>query len=149
MFSTGGGADTVYQHVASDINTDQVQKDDETIPTVSCDYAYMSDSDSPDTIRILVIRNQTTKAYAATAICKTGVAQYAVQFFVGFMRELGWRRCISRSDGENSLVALKTAVRDAMPDVEINFPWKVLWEIMLQMESRRTPSRTTRDTFVS
>ena len=46
MFSTGGGADTVYQHVASDINTDQVQKDDETIPTVSCDYAYMSDSES-------------------------------------------------------------------------------------------------------
>ena len=35
------------------------------------------------------------------------------------MRELGWRRCISRFDGEHSLVTLKTAVRDAMPDVEM------------------------------
>ena len=55
-------------------------KDDETIPTVSCDYAYMSDNGSLDTILILVVRACTTKAHAATAISKTGVDQYAVRF---------------------------------------------------------------------
>ena len=67
----------------------------------ACDYAYMSGTDS---IPILVTRDRTTKAYAATAISKTGVDQDAVPFFVGFMSELGWRD-ISRSDGEYSLTA--------------------------------------------
>ena len=35
------------------------------------------------------------------------------------MGELGWRRKTSCSDGEYSLCALKNAVRDAIPDVEM------------------------------
>ena len=35
------------------------------------------------------------------------------------MCELEWRRKISRPDGECSSVALKTAVRDAVPEVEM------------------------------
>ena len=35
------------------------------------------------------------------------------------MRELGWRRYISKSDGECSLCALNNAVRDAMPQVDM------------------------------
>ena len=89
-------------------------KDDETIPADICDYAYMIDNGSPDTIPILAIRDRTTTA----AISKTGVILYAVQYFVGFMRELGCRHYISRSDGEYSRRALKNAVRDAMPEVE-------------------------------
>ena len=50
-----------------------------------------------------MIRDRTSKAYAATTIFKTGVDQCAVHFFVGFMRELGWKRYISRSDGDCSL----------------------------------------------
>ena len=73
----------------------------------------------PDTMPILVIRDRSTKAYAATEISKTRVDQYAVQFLVGFTRELGWRRYISMSDDENSLVALKNIVRDATSYVEM------------------------------
>ena len=77
----------------------------------------MGDTGSPDMKPILVSRDRTTKAYAAAAISKAGVDQYAVQFFVGFMRGLARRRRIFRSDGEYSLCALKRAVRDAVPDV--------------------------------
>jgi hypothetical protein len=31
---------------------------------------------------------------------KTGIEPYSVQFFVIFLREMGWRRYISKSDGE-------------------------------------------------
>ena len=65
-------------------------KVDGTIPTVSCNYAFMSGDGSPDTIPILVVRDCTTKAYAATAISKTGVDQYAHQFIVGLTREIEW-----------------------------------------------------------
>ena len=76
-------------------------KDDETIPTVSCYCVYMSP--------VLVVRDRTTKAYAARTVSKAGVDQCAMQFFVGFMREqLGWRRNISVSDGAYSLVAWRT-----------------------------------------
>ena len=61
-------------------------------------------------VPILLIRDRTTKAYAATGISKRGVDQYAVQFFVG--------SCVN-SDGEYSLVPLTNAVRDAMPDAEM------------------------------
>ena len=39
--------------------------------------------------------------------------------FVLFKSERKWRRYISRSDGDHSLCALKSAVRGAMPDVEM------------------------------
>ena len=55
-----------------------VSKDDETIPLVSCDYAYRSDHDSLDAMPIPVIRDCFLKAYASSAISKTGVDQYAV-----------------------------------------------------------------------
>ena len=51
----------------------------------------MSDNGISDAISILLTRDRTTKANAATVISKTSVDQYALQFFVGFVRELGWR----------------------------------------------------------
>ena len=81
----------------------------------------MIDNGNPRTIPNLVIRGRTTKPYAATATSKTGGHQHAVHFFVGVgvMRELGWSRHIFRCDGACPLCALKTAVRDAVPDVEM------------------------------
>ena len=59
-------------------------QDDEATPRVSCDSAYMSDIGTLDTIPMLVIRDRTMKAYAATVFSWTGADQYAVQFFVVF-----------------------------------------------------------------
>ena len=91
-------------------------EDDEAIPSVSCDHAYMTVDGSLDTIPHLLIRAHTTTACAATTFSKTGVHQHAVQFFVGFTRDLqvpGGRR--------KTLFALQTVVRDAMPDVDMIF----------------------------
>ena len=88
-------------------------KDDETVPTVSCDYAYMSDTGSRDKIpnsrphNESIRRNQDWRRSVCSSV------------FCWFLTELGWRRSVSVSDGEYSLFALKNAVRDAMPDVEM------------------------------
>ena len=72
-------------------------EDDEAIPSVSCDHACMGVDVSLDTIPHLLIRGHTTTANAATTFFKTGVHQHAVQFSVGFMRDL---RC---EEGEGIL----------------------------------------------
>ena len=124
-------------------------KDDETIPTVSCYYVYMSDNASPDTIPILVIRDRTTTPCAAAGISKTGVDQNAVQFFVGSMRELGWRRYICISGGEYSLVALKNIVRDAMPDVEMIPKESLVGDHAATGKAENTVREIKRDKFLS
>ena len=53
---------------------------------------------------------------------------------VGFMRELGWRRYIPRSDDEFSNCALVNVVMDAMPEVDM-IPRESLVVITLRMES--------------
>eukprot|EP00959_Pyramimonas_sp_CCMP1952_P264613 5532666-Pyramimonas_sp.AAC.1 len=67
---------------------------------------------------MLVIRDRRTKGYAATAVPQKGVHPYPVKFFAGYLKELGWKRYVGRSDGERSLVALKQAVADQMQAVE-------------------------------
>ena len=66
------------QHRASERN-------DESVPAVSCAHAYITDS-GPGTMPILVMRDCTTKAHA---ISKTGCVLYATQFVVGLAREHG------------------------------------------------------------
>ena len=52
---------------------------------------------------------------------------------------------ISGSDGASSLCALKNAVRDAMPDVEMIPKERVLWVIPLRKEKRRTQPKKSID----
>ncbi|CAK0830015.1 unnamed protein product [Prorocentrum cordatum] len=96
------------------------QEDPETADPVVCsDYGYLADDGSEDTaLPMLVIRDRRTKGYAATAVPQKGVHPYPVKFFAGYLKELGWKRYVSRSDGERSLVALKQAVADQMQAVE-------------------------------
>ncbi|CAK0892634.1 unnamed protein product [Prorocentrum cordatum] len=72
-----------------------------------------------ETMPILVIKDRTTKGYAATAIPRKGVHLFNIKFFAGAVKELGWKKMVSKSDGEHSLVALKQAVSDSMPGVEM------------------------------
>ena len=74
--------------------------------------------------------------------------QYAVQFFVGFVCDFGWRRYISRSDGEYFLVALKVAVRDANVRRGGDSRGQFCAGSITPMEKRRTQSRTSRAKFV-
>lgn len=89
-------------------------------PTISSDYGYMNEETDPEAaMPMLVMKDRTTKKIMATAIPSNGVENYSVKFFAGCVKELGWRRYISKSDGEPSLVALKTAAGDALPKIEM------------------------------
>ena len=94
--------------------------DEETsLPTISSDYAYLTDEGKSDTLPIIVLKDRVTKRYGASALPATGENPYSVQFFAGFVREMGWRRYMSRSDNERALIALKRAVAESMPDVDV------------------------------
>ena len=88
-------------------------------PVVVSDYGSMGDTEQEETMPILVTKDRTTKGYAATAIPRKGVHLFNIKFFAGVVKELGWKRMVSKSDGEHSLVALKQAVSDSMPGVEM------------------------------
>ena len=63
------------------------------------------------------------------------------------MHELEWRRYISRSDGEYSLCVLKSAVRDATPDLKMIPKESLVGDDAANGEAR-TQSRKSRDKFV-
>ena len=94
-------------------------EEDGAVPTVCSDYGYLGDEGRKDSVPIIVIRDRKTKGYYATAVQATGMDKAATQFFIGALRNLGWKRYISRSDGEPALVALKTEVAAQMADVEM------------------------------
>ena len=48
-----------------------------------------------------------------------GVTKYGVDFIVGFVRDLGWKRLIFRSDGEPAIVALQRKAIEALAGVEV------------------------------
>ena len=55
---------------------------------------------------------------AATALEQTGLTQYGVKFFPGFIQQTGVRMFINKSDGEPAMKALKDAAAKALEGVE-------------------------------
>ena len=68
---------------------------------------------------ILVAKDVKTGTYAATCLQEKGVSEYVTSWLVSLLRQLGCRRAILHSDGEPSIVALKTATLLASPFVEL------------------------------
>ena len=68
---------------------------------------------------ILVAKGVKTDTYAATCLQEKGVSESATSWLVSLLRRLGYRRAILHSDGEPSIVALKTATLLASPFVEL------------------------------
>ena len=66
---------------------------------------------------ILVAKDVKAGTYAATRLRETGVSEYATSWLVSLVRRLGYRRAILQSDGEPSIVTLKTATLLASPSV--------------------------------
>lgn len=63
---------------------------------------------------ILVIRDERTQCTAASFVDAKGATPYAVKFVSGFIRYLGYRKVVLKSDGEHAIVALKeSAAREA------------------------------------
>lgn len=80
------------------------------LPTIACDYTHMTANGEEDERAkpILVIKDSKTWSVAATFVDQKGPTTYAVKYFSNFLKMLGYKRALFQSDGEHSIVALKT-----------------------------------------
>ena len=85
------------------------QKPRSLVPTVALDYAFMSRSDEEEERAkpILVIKDEKTQMVGATFVPAKGLDPYAVKYTVAFLKSLGYKRAVLKSDGEPAIVALK------------------------------------------
>ena len=75
------------------------------------DYTFMSRGGVEDerVKPILVVKDERTQFLAATFVGSKGATPYAVKFVANFLKNLGHRKVVLKSDGEPSVVALKEA----------------------------------------
>ena len=102
-------------------------------PLVAIGYGFLKldgtkddDDDEDDEVAqikllILVAKDVKTGTYAATCQREKWVSERATSWLVSLLPRLGYRTVILHSDGEQSIVALKTANLLASPFVEIGF----------------------------
>ena len=107
------GAGIASQDAVWDRNTTRTseQREQNLVPTVAFDYAFMSRSDKDDERLkpILVLKDERTQMVAATFVDSKGATPYAVKFAAAFLKNLGYRKVVLKSDGEHSIMALKEA----------------------------------------
>ena len=77
------------------------------------------DETTQNKLLILVAKDAKTGKYAATCLQEKRVSGYATSWLVSLLRRLGYRKAILQSDGEPSIVALKTATLLASSFVEL------------------------------
>jgi len=68
-----------------------------------------SDEDDERLRPILVVKDKRTQMVAATFVDSKGATPYAVKFAAAFLKNLGYRKVVLKSDGEHSIMALKEA----------------------------------------
>ena len=97
---------------------------------MAIDYGYLKldgtedgggddDETTENNLPILFAEDVKTGTCAATCLREKGVSEYATSWLVSLLRRLGCHRAILRSDGEPSIVALKTTTLLASPSVEL------------------------------
>ena len=84
------------------------------MPEVSIDYAFLKDEPGGESLTIVVIKCQGTKAIMAHPVmCKGRSTQDAVDDCVGSIKDLGYSRLIIKCDQEPALVDLRQGIIDA------------------------------------
>ena len=66
-------------------------------------------------VTILVCKSKRSGCLPATQAPENGMNAYALAFFAGWLRGLGWKRLLLRSDNERALLAF---LRDAAASLE-------------------------------
>ena len=87
------------------------------LPEVGADYAYLGPEGSQ--VTILVCKCKRTECLAATQVPEKGMNVYALAFFTGWLRGLGWKRLLLRSDHERALLAFLRAAAVSLEGVEV------------------------------
>ena len=82
------------------------------MPEVGVDYAYLGPEGSQVTIK-------RTRCLAATQVPEKGMNVYDLAFFTGWLRGLGWKRLLLRSDNERALPAFLRAAAASLEGVEV------------------------------
>ena len=87
------------------------------LPEVGVDYAYMGPEGSQ--VTILVCKCKRTGCLAATQVLEKGMNAHAPDLFTGWLRGLGWKRMLLRSDNERALLAFLRAAAASLGGVEV------------------------------
>ena len=94
------------------------QKKTRDIPVISIDYAFMNDDkdkkeEQEKGMPIIVIKDSESKTQLARVVPKKGVDPYAVDRIKRDIDQFGYKTIILKSDQENSIKALKQAIKDS------------------------------------
>ena len=86
------------------------EHEDQAIPVVSIDYAYMESQSEDKGMPMVITKDRSTKAVYADVVQEKGVNQYAVRRVSKNLQLIGHDKIILKTDNERSILALKEAV---------------------------------------
>ena len=90
------------------------------LPEIGIDYGFFG-RDKEDVLPILCVkcRNSSTGCMGATVVDRKGATDYASSYLVAFIKSLGFKRILVRSDNERSLLSLIERVTSNVTGVEL------------------------------
>ena len=90
------------------------------LPEIGIDYGFFG-RDKEDVLPILCVkcRNSSTGCLGATVVDRKGASDYASSFLTAFIKSLGLKRILVRSDNERSLLSFIERVTSNLTGVEL------------------------------
>ena len=90
------------------------------LPEIGIDYGFFG-RDREDVLPILCVkcRNSSTGCLCATVVDRKGASDYASSYLTAFIKSLGFKRILVRSDNERSLLSLIERVMNNLTGVEM------------------------------
>ena len=90
------------------------------LPEIGIDYGFFG-RDKEDVLPILCVkcRNSSTGCVGATVVDRKGASDFASSFLTAFIKSLGFKRILVRSDNERSLLSLIERVTSNLTGVEL------------------------------
>ena len=90
------------------------------LPEIGIDYGFFG-RDREDVLPILCVkcRNSSTGCLGATVVDRKGASDYASSFLAAFIKSLGFKRILVRSDNERSLLSFIKRVMNNLTGVEL------------------------------
>ena len=92
------------------------------LPEFGIDYGFFG-RDREDVLLILCVkcRNSSTGCVGATVVDRKGASDYASSFLTAFIKSLGFKRILVRSDNERSLLSMIERVMNNLTGVELSW----------------------------
>ena len=103
----------------SDHHRKQLGQEDQEIPVISIDYAYLGDAKREDETKvqpIIVIKDRKKGTIKAHMLEEKGVNAYAIKRVGQDIGLMGYKKIILKSDNEPAIIALKSAVKTERPE---------------------------------